>query len=110
MNKNYRYDLGTIRLEDLENLLTKVQCYEMVEGCLLDSYRFYNVNLKWQDYMGKHNCHFDELLIFEKYVNNSKSELRIYGIKYRGITEDEQALADKFDAMQERQDELEEAM
>lgn len=109
MKKQYRYKMD-IRLDNVEKLIANQQDVEAVIGSLLDNYRFYNTILQWDDYKGKHKVHFDEIIILEEHLNTNMSKNVLYGIKYRGLREEEQKIIDLFDAMLEEQYQEEEAI
>lgn len=103
MKKDLRYVLD-INLGNAESLINQSlddgHTVEIVEGCLMDNYRIFDIRLKWIDDFGKkHRVHFDEFIILEKYVTPNSSKLKGYGIKYRGITKEEQEIMDLFNRM-----------
>lgn len=106
MKNQCRYKLE-LRLDDVNNLIKNRMDVEEVIGCLLDNYRFYNSTLQWEDWDGKHKVHFDEVIILEEYLYANGSINVLYGIKYRGLREEEQEIIDIFEKMYQEQ-ELEE--
>lgn len=85
-------------IEKAENSGREVQ---VAYGTLLDNYLIEDIRLKWQDDSGKHNVHFDYLLILEQYETMNSSVFVGYGIKKRGMREAEKTLLEKFYEMME---------
>lgn len=104
MKNQCRYKL-TLTLDDVNNLIESRTDIDVVVGCLLDNYRFYDTILQWEDWNGKHKVRFDEVIILEEYAGSQASKNVLYGIKYRGIREDEQKIIDMFEKMLEEQEE-----
>lgn len=103
MKNQCRYKLE-LRLEDVNNLIKNRLDIDEVVGCLLDNYRFYDTTLKWEDLKGKHKVHFDEVIILEKYFHENGSINVLYGIKYRGLREEEKQIMKHFEKMLQEQE------
>ena len=106
MKKNIRYKIDC-DYNAVERLISKEEGLEVAEGCLIDNYRFYDTRLKWSDDDGKHNVYFDEVIILETYLHAGASYYTLYGIKYKGITESEKKIIEKFEKLLEEQHERE---
>lgn len=106
MKNQCRYQLE-LRLQDVNNLIKNRLDVDEVVGCLLDNYRFYDTTLKWDDLDGKHKVHFDEVIILEKYSHANGSINVLYGIKYRGLREEEKQIMKHFEKMLQEQEKQE---
>lgn len=69
---------------------------QMAYGSLLDNYLIEDIRLQWKDNDGRHNVHFDYLLILEEHETRNSSVFVGYGIKERGMNEAEKKLLDRF--------------
>lgn len=98
MTNQCRYKLE-IQLDDVNKLIANKTDVDKVIGSLLDNYRFYNTTLQWEDCMGKHKVHFDEVIILEEWVNASMSKNVLYGIKYKGLRKEEKQKMEWFEEM-----------
>lgn len=103
MINQYRYKLE-IQPDDVKKLIANKINVDEVIGSSLDNYRFYNTTLQWEDCMGKHKVHFDEVIILEEWVNASESKNVLYGIKYRGLKEAERQKMEWFEEMLQAQE------
>lgn len=106
MKNQCRYQLE-LRLKDVNNLIKNRLDIDEVIGCLLDNYRFYDTTLKWEDLKGKHKVHFDEVIILEKYFHENESINVLYGIKYRGLREEEKQIMIHFEKILQEQEKQE---
>lgn len=103
MKNKCRYKLE-ISSDDVNRLVSTQMDIDVVTGSLLDNYRFYNTTLQWEDCMGKHKVHFDEVIILEEWVNASMSKNVLYGIKYKGLRKEEKQKMEWFEEMLEEQE------
>lgn len=100
MKKDFRYLIKGFDMESWGKIVN--QCWEQerevecLEGVLGDSYLIEDIRIKWNDYGEVHNVHFDYLLILEHPIGSQCSQLVGYGIKERGMTEEERKLLEDF--------------
>lgn len=103
MKNKCRYKLE-ISSDDVNRLVSTQMDIDVVTGSLLDNYRFYNTTLQWEDCVGKHKVHFDEVIILEEWVNASMSKNVLYGIKYKDLRKEEKQKMEWFEEMLEEQE------
>jgi len=112
-NKGFRYVFDGVKWDKWYEIIHKQLeahdnwcegvCEQLIGG-INDSYRLYNIRLSWTEYGLKKSVHFDYLLIID---NGAYTPPTAYGIKIRGLRQDEfNLLLDFEEEYQEQQDEL----
>ena len=100
MKKDFRYLIKGFDMDSWDKIVN--QCWkegkevECLPGVLVDNYLMEDIRLKWGDYNGVHNVHFDYLVVLEQATYDKYTQLVGYGIKERGMTEEERKLLEDF--------------